>query len=695
MNYPHLAKVDDTVGMLFDKIHSRSASPRGVWQLYGRPTVGKTTTLRKLSQRLSDEGFCPLYIDAPPRALDSGAIALVRTAGALKDAQMINGKCDLISDLEYPWENKLEVITDALKRNSDKVVLLLDEPQEWAPFFYEEAHFAQRTQRVIRSLLTENNCRCVIAGKLPDRFPAEKVLLDETAEDLTPWLLNPDNWGVLSQFTARIVDTLKERVNNFSPLDMRLLVALSSVTSSFEDTLRWAVQNESRRDISKRFANELTGSPQLSELAQLWAKLALIRSPFPPSFLDDLIPSGLDEIAEGVLKNCLIFHFKEEDKMFMHELLRQDAWSHPDWLVPEERLKAHAKLSELYQASFSSKLSGYTHREALAEEMESYHHAVESGDEHLVSRLRVFFVDQLDHFGKTLSKLKRYKAAADVFHRAVILDPEDDYANHYLAYNLDIEAVSSDKVELHYQKAIELEPENVWWWSRWISYLITRGRTQAARVAWGNALDALGFPGQEGQFFVYEHLHIWVARLLIHRGVLDFATEVLGEIEKQDVGYLGFNALKATGIKALQRRLKALLEARENRAVFPLSIPPEKWWDGPHKAPLKTNEGRLVKWLPGRIEGIDEKVIYIKVAERHGDPITYYDLDLPTDLFDLYSRDENSSAIAAGRFIELSYYGSLENDPEIYVHRERLEEKDLPPLFPNPQRYILKRWPRQ
>jgi hypothetical protein len=103
----------------------------------------------------------------------------------------------------------------------------------------------------------------------------------------------------------------------------------------------------------------------------------------------------------------------------------------------------------------------------------------------------------------------------------------------------------------------------------------------------------------------------------------------------------------------------------------------------------------LFKWLPGRIEGIDESVICIKVAERHGEEANYYDLDLPIDLFDIYTRDENSSQITAGRFIEFCYYGSLKNDPEIHVHRERLEDKDLPPLFPNPQRYILKRWPRR
>ena len=129
----------------------------------------------------------------------------------------------------------------------------------------------------------------------------------------------------------------------------------------------------------------------------------------------------------------------------------------------------------------------------------------------LLEELRPYFADQLDALGRALSRdFQRYRDAARYFERACKWEPEDDYAHHYLAYNLDIEASRPGDVEVHYQKAIELAAENAWWHVRWITYLVTRGRTAAAWVAWGEALDALGLPDPDADPWVYENLHLWV-----------------------------------------------------------------------------------------------------------------------------------------------------------------------------------------
>jgi len=702
MNYPQLAQVDEQVNYLSAEITLPAADGYPLWQIQGRPTAGKSTTLRRLAKKLSTEHpeLCVIHLDPPVRSLDSGAIALARVAGALKDSGLMNGAFDRFCAVEYSWEQKIADIRQAINTNSEKVVLLCDEPQEWAPHFHDEAHFAGRTYGVVRTLINENSSRRVVAGKVPEGSHTKKVWLNPGGNDLRPWLLDEINWGMLYSTTTKIVDLLDARVNRFTPLDIRLLIALATISSSMEEVVRWAYETESRRDISRRLANELVESRRFSILCKAWAKVAIIRNPFKPSFVERIIREPLDDLAQGILNNCLIFHYQDDDKLFMHELLRHDAWQHDDWLSEDEKIATHANLSDLYKESFEEHITAKNYEQALSEEMECHYHAVETGDIERTDRLRVIFVDQLNHLGKTLStKFKRFDAAANVFRSAVRWDNDDDYANHYLAFNLDILAQSPQEIEKHYQKALDIESENVWWWSRWINYLITRARTQEARITWDNALDALGFPGHEDDYFVYEHLHIWVARLLIHRGELDFASAVLRDIpQRVKEGTGGTNLLKASGIKAMERRLKALLEARENRAVFPLSISPEEWWIGPHKSPLRSSDDQpLVKWIPGRIESISETDVFLSVAERNASAegeVSYFHLDIPMGDFNSWSRDETTSELSAGRFLEVSYYGAITRNPEIYIHKENLLDIDLPPLFPNPQRYLLKRWPR-
>jgi len=86
-------------------------------------------------------------------------------------------------------------------------------------------------------------------------------------------------------------------------------------------------------------------------------------------------------------------------------------------------------------------------------------------------------------------------------------------------------------VEQQFLRAIEIDPSHAWWWSRYISFLITRGRTTDATNAWGDCLDALDLPTANADPRVYENLHLWVARLLIHRGQLDFARQVIDAVQ--------------------------------------------------------------------------------------------------------------------------------------------------------------------
>ncbi len=189
----------------------------------------------------------------------------------------------------------------------------------------------------------------------------------------------------------------------------------------------------------------------------------------------------------------------------------------------------------------------------------------------------------------------------------------------------------------------------------------------------------------------YEHFHLWIARLLVHRGQIDFAREVLDNIPDTV-------RQKHYGLRAIERRLRVLKEVREKGSVFPLSISQKIWWNNPHLNARRYQEDQLlIRWLAGKIEEVDTNNVYLLVAEKPRDALEarYGHLTITAKQFDSWSQDERISDLSAGRFVELAYYEGKDT-PIIRVHQDiTWEDADLPPLFPDPLRYLRKqRWVR-
>jgi len=213
----------------------------------------------------------------------------------------------------------------------------------------------------------------------------------------------------------------------------------------------------------------------------------------------------------------------------------------------------HVRLAEYYTRVFG-KLESSDDAGSMLAEFEAFHHATSSADTTLLNRLTPFFVDQLDAYGRAVSLAGNRGLAVQAFERAVRWDPNDDYAHHYWAYNLDYDGIKPAEVEEHYQRARDLKSSRpLWWsrwitflitvygrttavrvkrlwWSRWITFLITRGRAAEARAAWGRAVEVLKLTSVRSSSWIYQDLHKWVIRLLLHRALLDFAEDVLRNV---------------------------------------------------------------------------------------------------------------------------------------------------------------------
>ena len=686
MRYPALPEVEQLVEEISDEVADAAPSADALWNITGPPTGGKTTALKLLAARLAERGLVPIFVGPPARVLDSGPLAMTEALVGLKSQNVVNGELDMLCE-ERAWSEKVEKLRGAMAAIRDRLVVLSDEPSTWSSRSPDDAHFRDHADELAWFMVGGLACRRIVAGTLPVaiRSAPHRIRHLRAKSPASAWLRSSGVWGPLGPEAAELASLMGTELEPRSPLELRLLVALATLERPGE-VAQWLRANApGRRDISRRLAAALQSRSDSTRefLKTSWSQLALVRRPIARDLLDEVAGVAPDERAGALLERCLLY--PDDEGFTLHWMLRLDV---QEQLRPAlgSTVRTHGVLARFYTRRFEQRREANTPG-TLLDEMEAFHHAAQSGDSELYAQLRPLFAEQLDALGRTLSRdFKKYDEAAQVFERACQWEPDDDYAHHYRAFNLDIIADAPPAIEHHYQRAIELRADHLWWHSRWVNYLITRGRIPAARRAWTHALDVLGLPDPEAETSAYEGLHLWVARLLVHRGRLDFAEEVLGGIPPE--------ALQAhPGLSAIVRRLKALAAARANRALFPLSVAYEAWWDGPHLCPRRREAGALVRWMPGRIDEIDAHAIELAVAQPPPAPSAepvYGSIRLPQVDFDRWTGDERSSELSAGRFVELAWYGERE-EPLIRVHRGReWMDRELPPLFPDPARYLRK-----
>ncbi|HSN98457.1 MAG TPA: hypothetical protein VLS89_09165, partial [Candidatus Nanopelagicales bacterium] len=278
--------------------------------------------------------------------------------------------------------------------------------------------------------------------------------------------------------------------------------------------------------------------------------------------------------------------------------------------------------------------------------------------------------------------------------KVLIVDPNHAYAHHYLAYNLDIEGKRAAEVERHYRTAIEEQPEHPWWHSRWIRFLLTRGRTRDARQAFSEASAQIMAPGA-GRERLYKQLHLEVARMALHRMDLDLAKEVLDQVPASLREEL-------PGYGALSRRRRVLLEVEQHGAVFPSWLSPDEWWSGPHLfRGEEPSLGHLLGWSPARVDSIDldARLVWFRTARpplgEEKEP-TYGWMDVNFDDFDRLREPACPPAheLTEDTFVEFAWFASS-GGADASQTRVRIfppkEPEALPKIFPDPDRY-LQRW---
>lgn len=167
-------------------------------------------------------------------------------------------------------------------------------------------------------------------------------------------------------------------------------------------------------------------------------------------------------------------------------------------------------------------------------------------------------------------------------------------------------------------------------------------------------------------------IHYPIAYLYLHYCRFYECEHLLSLSNKEDQTY-----------KDLYNMLMAISEAEDGECVFPLTIPYDKWWNGPHKLPLSYKGKPLVKWFPCQITEVDCNKIYLIIGKNENgiNQYGYVDLDLGKLNLEFSLPNENSNFYKdySKKYGELGFYGT-ETDFVLYLKCHDMNDRtNYPP----------------
>lgn len=650
--------------------------------IYGPATVGKTATLETLRTELLDRDadMLPLMVGAPPQAPDAAPLVLMQLAEGLGQRdELDDSEVEHVADPQRPWADKVELVRDWLHERRERVVVLCDEPLSWRDGGQPE--FAEHVEDLWDNVLFDGvGCSTVVAGRAPRGVKTR-------GEELAPqsdasWLL--DQLVGLRRQGEAIQERLGESLDEFSPLDVRLIVALAKVDDPDRAAQWYKETTFAKRLLAARlFERMLVKEDRWQSLVDLWAYLACVRRPFDESLL---AASGyahdLEHWERAVLYEALLF--PRGGRLVLHETLRASVLS--------QRGETRTRPYHEGLADYFAELGDDDRRVGRRlDSMDAFDHASRAGRDE-PERFPPFFIDQLNLLGYRLSRRGRREEAADVFLRALKTDPENDYANHYRAFNLDLLGTRPHEVECRYREAVRLNDRHAWWHSRLISFLVVRGRLDAARDALESALPGILPADREPPPRVYREVHLDIAANLVHRGQLVFASELLDLVPEHIADQL-------EDYDSLRWVVSALRHGEEHGQYVPLGITNdnfETWWvDGPYVVPPDSIESHpLVRWLAGTVEGVDDTYVYVTMAEvRAGqdaaDEPSVGELVFTFDQLETWRLSDARSVLRVGDFLEFGFYGEAEQVQRAAKHPRGVGEVELPRVLGDPNRFLV------
>jgi len=621
--------------------------------LWTPPASGGTSFLRQLEEQMRGAGRAVIRLELPAYAFDAPEHVLAQLC------QHLGRSSTRDLDPTRLLHTRVREIARPLGREGNAPVILVRLPMSWLGRLGPQHMVVDDARSVLRALFGSDLDAVVVSTQRPpwlvDLLGEGRQL--EPLEAGDELLLDRDRWQGLLTHAARLRERLGASGAVQLPLDLQLGVACLAagvgerlVSAAFEE----AVPTDA---LIQLFATAVAGNPPWPAALR---RISLPRFPIPEEIAVAL--AGDDARVREIVLHALAS--RSPDGVRFHEVLHALAGEVEGHGEPA----ANLRLAEHYRAHDSAPTSSEAVEHAVPW-LERLHHLARSGRDGVVALRDTPVLSRMSRYELAWSlsvEYREYEAAASIYQRLVTENDKDAYSHHYWAWNLDQAGKEGPTVLREYQCAIDQEPANPWYHSRFITFLLDHGFEAGARTAFRRAMKAFAQAGVTQRDDLPLNFHTWVARAALDAGDLELAQQVLAAAGRDRIKALPL-------LRALRDELDVLLEVdRLGEALYPATVPVADRWKpaSPQVLPptlgrivfdeellggaLRPSPAPLVRFHPGRVLAIDEEgMVELVLADVTRSPPLLFAREISyADLTKLAGGDEPE----VGRFLEFGVY---------------------------------------
>lgn len=333
-----------------------------------------------------------------------------------------------------------------------------------------------------------------------------------TALELVEWGAYAPAWQALRDAAAP--------GGRWSPITLRLGVGLVALGATPAEA--WSRMDLGPFALAQAIAQRAVQIPGLGEALRT---MLTIRRPMDIEALRSLVAAPAEH--EPLFTQCIGYG---SDRVRVAEPVRNGLRMPPgsDARGPTQ---THRTLAEHYRSLDGAMSPADLDTASVRAWAEKVHHMANADDAMVEEwgQQQLAGPEQYWERARRLSEQKRFVPASEVYRRCVKAFPEDDYGWHYLGWNLQRAHGDRTEIERCYRSAIGLAPENPWWNTRLMTFLIEDGQPGAAKKEWAAVVGRVDPDGDEvGRSpWLGRHLHAWVSRSWLNAGRGALAADVL------------------------------------------------------------------------------------------------------------------------------------------------------------------------
>lgn len=539
-----------------DKLVEQTAkallSDQHVW-ISGGVGAGKHTTAAFLRERVPDVRVVE-FVDLTHG--DGVAGSLLQLAASLPERSDREEIVDVLSDADEAGSS----VARAFGRRTASLVALL--PSSWtasASTNSGEAYIQQRARTLMRSLAEVPRVVWIVDAQMsPEELGFRVDIRLPLPRHRVAFPSDFERWREYARAAEQVARLARDV--EASPLVWRLAVGVSALGAE-PARVSAAIHAPAVTALSRlcRLLNDkLKANPTLCLAV---SRALLPRVPVPREAL--LALTQVPNEHAPLITECIGYG----DPVRVSETLRERLL---DSGVGEQPSLAetHLGLAEHFEKQDGvSDPRGVSSVEGMSAWVEKAHHLGRTGNAGLERWLQLdmpspdFYWDR----GRFLSmEMRDFSGAAEVYRRCVEKFPADDYAHHYLAWNLERGQREWSEVRTHYAEAVQHNPTNPWWNSRLVCALIRQRRYPEAEASWREALDRVDPDGTATvrSPWLACHFYWWVAEAWADAGAWRQGMLVAQAVPQR----VRERAKEERSFDDLEQRLRHM--ARKERAAF-------------------------------------------------------------------------------------------------------------------------------